>query len=243
MRRDEAGGGGAEVTRRRERENTCDVPNSPFLSFLTCGRQAHPPPARAPVRKQLVQEDAGEDAQLGPEGEVGQDEGNLPRARRERPRREGRPRAAGGGRRGVPPGGLIGSPQHSYLSLCPHPKRQNGERERERLSAWARQRKKSVKTGNVNLAPSTSRLSIASPSLLPLSPLSFSPLSASLHNPATKLATSCLPPSVMMDSGWNWTPWMWGSATWRTAMMVPSSVQAVTSRSGGSVARSMTREW
>lgn len=59
----------------------------------------------------------------------------------------------------------------------------------------------------------------------------------------TQFSTIFLPPDVMMLSGWNCTPWMWGYFLWRTPMMVPSSVQAVTSRSSGHLALSITSEW
>src|SRR5882672_7074704 len=48
-----------------------------------------------------------------------------------------------------------------------------------------------------------------------------------------KFLRSCLPEVVRTDSGWNWTP-----STlyflWRTPMMMPSAVSAVTLRSRGS---------
>lgn len=40
---------------------------------------------------------------------------------------------------------------------------------------------------------------------------------------STKFLTMRMPLSVMIDSGWNCTPWMCGCARCRTPMMVPSS--------------------
>ena len=57
-----------------------------------------------------------------------------------------------------------------------------------------------------------------------------------------KLFNKAWPCSVRMDSGWNCTPWM-GRLRWRTPMISPSSVQAVTSNSAGQLLRSMASEW
>ena len=54
------------------------------------------------------------------------------------------------------------------------------------------------------------------------------------------------PCSVRIDSGWNCTPSMRTSCAkpvWRTPMISPSSVQAVSASSFGQVARSMASEW
>ena len=58
----------------------------------------------------------------------------------------------------------------------------------------------------------------------------------------TQLLSICLPCSVMTDSGWNWTP-STANCLWRTPMISPSSVCAVTSRHVGSVSGLMTSEW
>ena len=57
-----------------------------------------------------------------------------------------------------------------------------------------------------------------------------------------KLRSIAWPCSLRMDSGWNCTP---SSATsrWRTPMISPSPLVAVTTSSGGSVARSIASEW
>ncbi len=50
------------------------------------------------------------------------------------------------------------------------------------------------------------------------------------------------PCSVRIDSGWNCTP-STASVLWRTPMISPSSVQAVTARQSGRLLRSITSEW
>jgi hypothetical protein len=47
----------------------------------------------------------------------------------------------------------------------------------------------------------------------------------------------------MMLSGWNCTPWMWGYFLCIIAMIEPSSVHAVTSRSSGQVSLATSRLW
>ena len=56
-----------------------------------------------------------------------------------------------------------------------------------------------------------------------------------------KLFNKAWPCSVRMDSGWNCTPSM-GRLRWRTPMISPSSVQAVTSNSVGQVLGSIASE-
>ena len=50
------------------------------------------------------------------------------------------------------------------------------------------------------------------------------------------------PSGVSTDSGWNCMPRM-SASRWRSAMICPSSLTAVTSRQGGSPAASTTYEW
>ena len=57
-----------------------------------------------------------------------------------------------------------------------------------------------------------------------------------------KLARSCLPSRVRIDSGWNWTPWM-GNSVWRRPMISCSRVEALMARTGGTVSRFTMREW
>ena len=57
----------------------------------------------------------------------------------------------------------------------------------------------------------------------------------------TKLERICIPLLVSTDSGWNCTPSM-GRLRWRTPMMIPSAVDAVTSSTWGQVCGSMTSE-
>ena len=59
---------------------------------------------------------------------------------------------------------------------------------------------------------------------------------------STKFFTMRMPWSVMIDSGWNCTPCTSGKSRCRTPIIVPSSHHAVTSSSGGQLARSMTSE-
>ncbi len=54
-----------------------------------------------------------------------------------------------------------------------------------------------------------------------------------------KFLRSVLPPSVMIDSGWNWTPSM-GNRRCLTPMTSPSSLSAVTCRHGGRLFASIT---
>src|SRR5262249_17334825 len=60
--------------------------------------------------------------------------------------------------------------------------------------------------------------------------------------PSRKLASSRLPSSVRMDSGWNCTPsiWWW---RWRRPMTSPSSDRAVIWRASGTVSATTTSEW
>ena len=62
------------------------------------------------------------------------------------------------------------------------------------------------------------------------------------HRPSKKLPSRIMPPSVRMLSGWNCTPCA-GRLLWRRPMIRPSSVQAVTSRQSGRLARSTMSEW
>ena len=57
-----------------------------------------------------------------------------------------------------------------------------------------------------------------------------------------KLREQLLAAVVRNDSGWNCTP-STGSVLWRTAMISPSAVLAVTSRQSGTLARSISSEW
>ena len=61
---------------------------------------------------------------------------------------------------------------------------------------------------------------------------------------ATQFRMIVSPFSVMILSGWNCTPWIFGYRRCFTAMIVSSSVHAVTSSSSsGNPSRSMTNEW
>src|SRR5207237_10452557 len=57
-----------------------------------------------------------------------------------------------------------------------------------------------------------------------------------------KFCRSSLPCSVRIDSGWNWTPWT-GYSRWRTAMITPESVRAVTSSESGTASGAAHSEW
>ncbi len=59
---------------------------------------------------------------------------------------------------------------------------------------------------------------------------------------ARKLESSAGPLGVRSDSGWNWTP-STGRVRWRSPMITPSEVAAVTSSTAGTDAGSTTREW
>ena len=60
--------------------------------------------------------------------------------------------------------------------------------------------------------------------------------------PSRKFASSRLPCSVRIASGWNCTP-NTGSSRWRTPMISPSSVVAVTASDAGRLAASIASEW
>ena len=59
---------------------------------------------------------------------------------------------------------------------------------------------------------------------------------------ARKLPSSRLPSGVSTLSGWNCTPSI-GSCRWRTPMISPRSLRAVTSSTAGRLAASAASEW
>lgn len=58
----------------------------------------------------------------------------------------------------------------------------------------------------------------------------------------SQLASMRCPPSVRIDSGWNWTPWI-GSPVCCTAMITPLLVRAVTLSTAGSDLGRIVNEW
>jgi len=90
--------------------------------------------------------------------------------------------------------------------------------------------------------PSPAWWTTGSPRSTGLSPASPDPGGQRAGARARKFSRSLWPPSVRIDSGWNWTPTT-GSSRWRRPMTTPSSVSAVISRQSGTESRSTTSEW